>query len=153
MDEQESRKRCPRCGTVKLLSEFAPRKTPRRNGERLQAYCRLCYTVYWREYYHNNKEGHTRRAKRRDAAIRALVRGAKDMPCADCGQRFPYYVMEFDHRSGEPKCFNIGDVNDRRRVGRSRLQAEIAKCDVVCANCHRERTHQRRRRNADGQTR
>jgi len=139
-------RRCPRCGEVKSLDEFATRRSPGRDVEKVQAYCRPCYTLYWREYYHKNKPGHQRRAKRRGDAIRALVRAAKDRPCADCGQRFPFYVMEFDHREGEVKCFNIGDANDRRRVGKSRLLAELAKCDVVCANCHRERTHRRKQR-------
>jgi len=139
-------KRCPRCCEVKPLTEFATRPKPRRNGEKVQAYCCPCYTVYWREYYHNNKAGHQRQAQRREAAIRSLVRAAKDTPCSDCGQRFPFYVMQFDHREGEQKCFNIGDMNDRRRVGRSRLLEELAKCDVVCANCRHERTYQRRQR-------
>lgn len=56
----------------------------------------------------------------------------------DCGVPYPYYVMEFDHRDPSQKLANIG-----RLLGNSwkRLKDEIAKCDVVCANCHRERTH------------
>jgi hypothetical protein len=118
----------------------------------VQAYCRLCYRVYWREYYHKNKPGHQRRARRRTDAIRILIRSAKDRPCADCGKRFPYYVMQFDHRDDETKCFNIGGVNSRRRVSKARLLAELAKCDVVCANCHCERTHQRKKRRTGQQT-
>ena len=57
-----------------------------------------------------------------------------------CGVQYPYYVMQFDHLgqktlklSGD-QCWNYG---------RTRLIAEIAKCEVVCANCHFERTQQR----------
>jgi len=139
-------KLCPRCGEEKPLDDFPTRKDSRRKGDSVQAYCRSCYTVYWREYYHRDKLGHNRRAKRREDAIRAFVRAAKDKPCADCENRFPYYVMEFDHREGEEKCFNIADMNDRRGVSKMRLIAELAKCDVVCANCHRERTYQRKQR-------
>lgn len=64
-----------------------------------------------------------------------VVIRAKSVPCADCGRVYPFYVMEFDHVRGE-KAFNIGGA----KVSRKRLLDEIAKCDVVCSNCHRERT-------------
>lgn len=72
---------------------------------------------------------------------RILVDAAKNVPCTDCQRTFPAYVLDFDHVRGE-KLFPIG-----REVGRATLSAlieEIEKCDVVCANCHRERTHQRK---------
>jgi len=54
--------------------------------------------------------------------------------------------MDFDHRPGEVKEFNLAQVMSQSRISWSRLLAEIAKCDVVCANCHRIRTWQRRRK-------
>jgi hypothetical protein len=72
-----------------------------------------------------------------------VIREAKSVPCADCGHSYPHYVMDFDHREGEIKLFNIAS-RVRGNVTAPRLEAirqEIAKCDVVCANCHRERTH------------
>lgn len=80
---------------------------------------------------------------RRDAfrlRNRDTMRMAKGDPCADCGISYPYYVMQFDH-IGDDKAFNIGIVGPR--ASRERLLAEIAKCVVVCANCHAERSHQR----------
>ncbi len=59
-------------------------------------------------------------------------------PCLDCGGSFPHYVLDFDHRPGEEKKYNVGSVHTR-----SALQAEIAKCDLVCSNCHRIRHHNR----------
>lgn len=59
----------------------------------------------------------------------------------DCGVSYPYYVMDFDHRDPTTK---ESIVN--RLVGCGswkRLRAEVDKCDVVCSNCHRERTHSR----------
>jgi hypothetical protein len=73
---------------------------------------------------------------------REIIREAKKAPCADCGIPYPYYVMQFDHRDGAQKSFNIGQIGPT--CSRERLLAEIAKCDVVCGNCHAERTHQRR---------
>lgn len=73
---------------------------------------------------------------------RAAVREAKNQPCTDCGVRYPYYVMEFDHLDSETKEFNVSA--GITRASYERLMAEIAKCEVVCANCHAERTHQRK---------
>jgi len=75
---------------------------------------------------------------------RRLIRQAKDVPCADCSQRYPHYVMDFDHRTGEKKFFNISVAGGQTRLSWERIAEEIAKCDVVCANCHRIRTHERR---------
>lgn len=74
----------------------------------------------------------------------AVVQAKKNVPCADCGQIFPPVVMDFDH-IGE-KSFTIsGRISARSIEG---LLAEIAKCEVVCANCHRLRTHARRQKRA-----
>ncbi|MDQ3918195.1 MAG: hypothetical protein M3348_06925 [Acidobacteriota bacterium] len=69
-----------------------------------------------------------------------MIRSAKSRPCADCGIQYPYYVMDFDHRDGATKSFMLSEV--ARATAKSLLR-EIDKCDVVCANCHRERTHRR----------
>jgi hypothetical protein len=73
---------------------------------------------------------------------RTVIRDAKSVPCADCGIQYPHYVMDFDHRPEEEKLFNIGMMVSYRPAMQVFLD-EIAKCDVVCANCHRERTFQR----------
>lgn len=92
----------------------------------------------WRE--RNPEAARTAKHKVIDRS-RAAVLEAKDKPCADCGIRYPYYVMEFDHLDSETKEFNVsaGVV----RASYERVIAEIAKCEVVCANCHRFRTAKR----------
>lgn len=65
---------------------------------------------------------------------------AKNVPCMDCGLVNPI-VMEFDHRPDEVKSFTIAA---NWQFSMDRLLKEIAKCDIVCANCHRLRTHNRR---------
>jgi hypothetical protein len=55
--------------------------------------------------------------------------------------------MDFDHRQGEEKLANI---NKFAYTSLEALQREIAKCDVVCANCHRERTYWRKLRELAG---
>lgn len=76
------------------------------------------------------------------AKNRAAVHDAKSRPCSDCGVQYPYYVMEFDHLDADEKHFNVSA--GVTSVSHTRLLAEIAKCQVVCANCHAERTHRRK---------
>jgi hypothetical protein len=98
---------------------------------------------YGKEYYRKHKADYVARANRHLKKIQQMLRAAKEKPCADCGRQYPFYVMEFDHREGETKLFNISALNGYRRTSMRNLLAEIAKCDLVCANCHRERTYRR----------
>ena len=70
--------------------------------------------------------------------ISAVKRDALDL-CVDCGNT-DIRVLEFDHLPSNKKLFGISG----NRVGIARLKEEIKKCDVVCANCHRIRTVERR---------
>lgn len=65
----------------------------------------------------------------------------KRVPCLDCHQIYPPYVMDFDHVRGSKR----GDISTLATNGVSLtiLRRELAKCECVCANCHRERTHTR----------
>ncbi len=110
--------------------------------------CASCHRVRsWRIRRHTTRHPlelaqtpNADRQRRANAKRRALLDEAKDAPCVDCGDRFDPCCMDFDHRPGTTKRFNIG-VNMRRawRI----VKAEIAKCDVVCASCHRVRTSKR----------
>lgn len=81
------------------------------------------------------------RTEVRNAHWRIWLNEKKSGPCSDCGNRFPPECMDFDHRSSEVKLFNIATSFNKSQDS---LAAEIAKCDLVCANCHRIRTHMRR---------
>lgn len=61
-------------------------------------------------------------------------------PCSDCGGKFPPECMDFDHVPGRGE--KVAPVS--HLLGTDGLMAELAKCDLVCANCHRIRTRQRR---------
>jgi len=78
--------------------------------------------------------------KSKSKQTREILWKAKDKPCADCGIKYPPWVMDFDHVRGV-KDASIGHLITRRST--AAIQAEIAKCEVVCSNCHRERTHAR----------
>ncbi|HEY6203116.1 MAG TPA: hypothetical protein VI056_08730 [Candidatus Limnocylindria bacterium] len=61
-------------------------------------------------------------------------------PCTDCGRSFPPQVMQWDHLPGTDK---LGDVSTFKGRSRADVLAEIAKCQLVCANCHAIRTFER----------
>ena len=63
----------------------------------------------------------------------------QDKPCADCGQIYPPYVMEFDHLEPSAKLHNVSTLAGQNYAFDTRLE-EIAKCELVCSNCHKERT-------------
>lgn len=97
-----------------------------------------------RRYYQRNRELYFLKNKRKKQQLREIAQERKSQPCADCGETFPYYVMDFDHREGEEKKAHVS-----RLVGMMNLQNlldEMDKCDVVCANCHRIRTFNRNQR-------
>jgi len=87
---------------------------------------------------------HTNSRQRR----REFIDKLKDVPCVDCRVKYPSYVMDFDHVRGE----KVMDISDMIGVAVSmeKLLDEIAKCEVVCSNCHRERTHRQRLDNPSG---
>jgi hypothetical protein len=72
----------------------------------------------------------------------AMLDRLRDAPCSDCGGRFPPCSMDFDHREPHEKLSRVPALIGR--AGDARILAEVAKCDIVCANCHRARTFERR---------
>lgn len=76
-----------------------------------------------------------RHMQRRRAALRAM----KDAPCQDCGGRFPPECMDWDHVRGD-NGFTRGSVMSNMHRKWEFILAEIEKCDLICANCHRIRT-------------
>lgn len=85
--------------------------------------------------------------KKNQQANVAFIRAQKAKPCADCGIEYPFYVMQFDHVRGK-KLFPLSHPKVRT-FGRQRIVDEIAKCDVVCANCHCNRTYTRSNHSKD----
>ena len=137
-----TRKRCGRCGNHLPITAFA------RYGSALQSYCRRCQKEYDAAWYRANRE--RRKAKvqsdrtQHAAWLDSLKKGR---PCADCGNSYPPYVMEWDHLPGAVKTLVLADTR-RAAHSKKRILAELEKCELVCANCHRERTFGKRRKAA-----
>lgn len=75
--------------------------------------------------------------------LRRWVWDMKRGPCVDCGRTFDPVCMDFDHRPDSEKVANVCQMISAAR-SRDDIAAEIAKCDLVCACCHRLRTHRRK---------
>lgn len=96
-----------------------------------------------RAHYRRNPKARQALNKKRKNEISQMVRDLKHMkPCVDCGVSYPYYIMDYDHLPGEDKKLEVSNIY-RRMWGDERIMEEISKCELVCANCHRERTFSR----------
>jgi hypothetical protein len=102
--------------------------------------CKSCHNEYNKKYYKKNPRSINESSIKRRREIRQLVMEAKSVPCSDCGIEYPYYVMDLDHL--KEKKFNLSTASSKYR-SLEIVQKEIDKCEVVCSNCHRERTFSR----------
>lgn len=147
----KSRKECSGCGRTKALIAFATFKD-RHGVVRRRGICRACRDEYqtanfvrlkvWRRNYNKkNRDKKRMRDLERRAAAKAHVDAFKNRPCADCGRRFTSVAMDLDHVRGA-KFKNVASlVGGAYRI--ELIVAELKKCDVVCACCHRIRTAKR----------
>lgn len=137
---------CTSCQKEKHESEF-PYKDDKINN--LDSWCYSCYAYKAKKrrdeardqdpeaYYQKLKELDKLRRRKRVLVLNAYL---KEHPCVDCGES-DLIVLDFDHVRGEK-------VSEVARMFHSlyslkRIFEEIAKCDVVCSNCHRRRTARR----------
>ena len=120
-------KRCRGCGLFKSRSEYTQRKSPSCvGGFALSSRCKVCINA--------------------QTAVRRLTNKAwleklkSTTPCMDCGGIFHSCQMDFDHVRGTKK-FQV--CNSAAIRFRHTIEAEMSKCELVCANCHRLRTYRR----------
>jgi hypothetical protein len=137
LDRHEPLRRCNRCGDLKPVAEFAWKQKSR--GQRLK-HCRACQARYHRKHYEQHRDQYIARAARRTQGLvaeraRYLIKLFRERPCVDCGESDPL-VLEFDHVADK----NFSIARGLRSRSWEAVLKEMAKCDVVCANCHRRRT-------------
>ena len=130
-------KRCCTCKQIKPLTEVNP-MTKSKDGH--QGSCRECNKAY----HYAHLERHMAQIRRRskpvlDDSRQRMVEYLRTHPCVDCGET-DIIVLEFDHL--RDKVANVGTLMARKHHW-SQVLEEIAKCEIVCANCHRRRTARR----------
>ncbi len=128
---------CNICFKEKVFSEFHKR------GEKIGSYCKSCVSLYMREWRSFDKKGFNAKKlaqtkSRKEKLNKFIITYLTSHPCIVCGEVDPV-VLEFDHRDPNEKEFTIAEG-----VGKvyslEKIEIEIAKCDVLCANCHRRKT-------------
>lgn len=129
---------CPRCRELLPASAFA---WHRREHGSLQPWCKRCHNAHKRSVYKLARARHvalvTAHAKARAERNRILLgEYLAGRACVDCGET-EQLVLEFDHQRDKS-----ADVSTLIAAGRawSTIAAELEKCEVRCANCHRKRT-------------
>jgi hypothetical protein len=131
-------KRCGKCGRLSDLSKF---HLCTRRGH--QAWCKDCRRTYDARYHQRNRQRRLVQKRALDASYRAWYSSLKQgKSCADCGGVFPPVAMQWDHLPGQPKAGELANLI--RKHNKSRILAEIEKCELVCSNCHAVRTLGRR---------
>jgi hypothetical protein len=107
----------------------------------------VCHRLYTKAHYQANKPSYLESAKRSHATIKERnkkwIHDRKvGKSCLDCQGVFPAICLDFDHRPGEPKKASLAQLV-LNYATLEVLEAEIARCDLVCSNCHRIRTFRR----------
>jgi len=105
--------------------------------------CRYCDKNLQSEKYYRNKSQYLESNYRSYQKLRVILDECKNNPCIDCGNSYPPYVMDFDHRDPKTKVAKVSALT--YWGSEKKLLDEVAKCDLVCSNCHRIRTHNKRK--------
>lgn len=132
---------CTRCRKTKDLAEFGWKN---KTQGRRHTYCKACVRELSHDTYQRKREYYLLKAARQRKThikqIKQLVYDyLKAHPCVDCGESNPV-CLEFDHVRGNKHKAISTMITSAASI--AALMAEIGKCEVRCANCHRKKTAQ-----------
>jgi hypothetical protein len=130
-------KYCPKCNKDVPLNKFYKKS---KSTDGYQSWCKKCSTENRIQHYKNNKDHEDFKNKKRKEERREWLTALKNNPCADCGQKFHFSAMHWDHLPEYKKSFSISSARDKNK---EELLKEISKCELVCSNCHAYRTWKR----------
>jgi hypothetical protein len=111
-----------------------------------QRWCKECLRQANKAHYRNNSQIYKDRAIKRNTSIiaenRRRIHGYLSAhPCIDCGNT-DVRCLEFDHVRGSKEA-DIGKLLATATPW-DVIEAEIVKCEIRCANCHRIKTSEGR---------
>lgn len=134
-------RRCSKCQIEKEnIYEFYRAKSLGRSGFR--SVCRNCENVDCKEYHKKTKSKRLKYKELYNKELRELSISLKSNPCKDCGKTFHHCAMDFDHVKGK----KIENIANLVHSGKKQLfLEEVEKCELVCSNCHRVRTWNRKK--------
>jgi len=134
---------CSKCGEQKPLTDFYRTKKSSRPDNR-SYHCRECSNKNSRAWAKANPQTARKQTKKAlrnaEQIVREYIAQHKARKCTDCRIQFPACAMDFDHVRGK----KIAAVSSLYKRGLITVKKEIAKCELVCSNCHRVRTYERR---------
>lgn len=129
-------KTCTKCNLSKEDNEF------HKKGDKLQCYCKSCKAIVDNNWYMNNHEQRRKITNANRKRVRDyFIEYKSNKPCADCGKTFHHAAMDFDHIE-DNKEHNVSHMMAGFSI--EKIEQEIAKCELVCACCHRVRTWNRK---------
>ncbi len=125
-------KKCARCKQNKDISCFSNNKS-KKDG--LNCECKECANQYLKEHYSKNKIYYAKNAKAQKKKTKQWLYELKmGLKCAHCEADNPI-VLDFHHIDPTTKEATVAHIS--RNNAKERILKEIAKCIVLCANCHR----------------
>jgi hypothetical protein len=119
---------CPHCNETKLLTQFKSSPTSKLGRSS------ICHQCAYNRFQKPKSE-----SRLKWIGEYKMLRG-----CADCGYAEHPHALDFDHLPGTEKLLSLGS-GDATSAPWDKVLEEIEKCQVVCANCHRIRTYERRK--------
>jgi hypothetical protein len=116
---KSKRKVCTKCRKLKYISQFGTRNA---SPDKLQYQCNPC------RYIHQKLRRQDRRA--------AVNEWKEERGCDECGYNKHGAVLDYHHKDPTTKISNVSDLIGRNGTW-TQIKEEIAKCTLLCANCHR----------------
>jgi hypothetical protein len=128
------------CKNIRKCS-FCQKSSPEVRFTKTHRVCVDCRKTYNHEYYQENKEKVNsdkvlRQTKTYRENFDRVSQYKESHSCVDCGRFFPACAMDWDHQ--RDKLHNISEMV--KFAAWDLIEAEIAKCELICAVCHRIRT-------------
>lgn len=90
--------------------------------------------------YTNKEDLYASQERHRNRNKQLLYDFLLEHPCVHCGESDPI-VLEFDHIDSSLKLMTVSRMVSGSTYSWSKIQEEIDKCQVLCANCHRRKTY------------
>lgn len=127
------KKVCNVCKIPKKLIDFHINKSC---VEGFTGTCRRCNRVRINKWYKDNRKRRQEEANIRNQKRKTDLVNKFGNKCFDCKRTFPLCVYDFHHLDNSTK-----DMNPSKALTMKveRMNEELEKCVMLCANCHRIR--------------
>ncbi len=129
---------CNKCQKYKYITEFSFKDKKKNIRKKI---CKDCHSLYRKEHYLQNKDKYIAKArnwnrKQKEILSKYLFDRLSKSQCIDCNEK-DILVLEFDHLQN--KKLGIAEMY-KNRYSLQKVEEEINKCVIRCANCHRRKT-------------